>query len=39
MRGSDALQECRFTLAKLDDFVPADHGYGGKIGVTTGDVF
>lgn len=25
MRGRDAMQECLFTLAKLDDFVPADH--------------
>jgi transposase len=25
MRGSDGLQEGLFTLAKLDDFVPADH--------------
>lgn len=25
MRGSDGLQESLFTLAKLDDFVPADH--------------
>ena len=25
MRGSDALQESLFTVAKLDDFVPADH--------------
>ena len=25
MRGPDALQESLFTVAKLDDFVPADH--------------
>ena len=25
MRGSDAMQESLFTVAKLDDFVPADH--------------
>jgi transposase len=25
MRGADALQESLFTVAKLDDFVPADH--------------
>ena len=25
MRGPDAMQESLFTLAKLDDFVPADH--------------
>lgn len=25
MRGSDGMQEGLFTLAKLDDFVPADH--------------
>lgn len=25
MRGSDAIQESLFTVAKLDDFVPADH--------------
>jgi hypothetical protein len=25
VRGSDALQESLFTVAKLDDFVPADH--------------
>ena len=25
MRGSDGMQEGLFTLAKLEDFVPADH--------------
>jgi len=25
MRGSDAMQESLFTVAKLDDFVPSDH--------------
>ena len=25
MRGPDAMQESLFTVAKLDDFVPADH--------------
>ena len=25
MRGSDAMQESLFTVARLDDFVPADH--------------
>ena len=25
MRGADAMQESLFTVAKLDDFVPADH--------------
>jgi transposase len=25
MRGSDGMQEALFTMAKLDDFVPADH--------------
>src|SRR5690242_13091830 len=25
MRGSDAMQESLFTMAKLEDFVPADH--------------
>jgi hypothetical protein len=25
MRGGDAMQESLFTVAKLDDFVPADH--------------
>jgi transposase len=25
MRGSDGMQEGLFTLAKIDDFVPADH--------------
>jgi transposase len=25
MRGSDAMQESVFTVAKLDDFVPPDH--------------
>ena len=25
MRGADGLQESLFTVAKLDDFVPADH--------------
>lgn len=25
MRGPDAIQEGLFTVAKLDDFVPADH--------------
>lgn len=25
MRGGDALQEALFTVAKLEDFVPADH--------------
>jgi transposase len=25
MRGSDGMQEALFTLAKLEDFVPADH--------------
>jgi transposase len=25
MRGPDAMQESQFTVAKLDDFVPADH--------------
>ena len=25
MRGADAMQEGLFTVAKLDDFVPADH--------------
>ena len=25
MRGVDAMQEGLFTVAKLDDFVPADH--------------
>mgnify|MGYP000334760903 FL=1 len=25
MRGADGIQESLFTVAKLDDFVPADH--------------
>jgi hypothetical protein len=25
MRGSDGMQEALFTLARLEDFVPADH--------------
>ena len=25
MRGTDAMQESLFTVAKLDDFVPSDH--------------
>src|SRR5258706_4552058 len=25
MRGADAMQESLFTVAKLDDFIPADH--------------
>ena len=25
MRGTDAMQESLFTVAKLDDFVPEDH--------------
>lgn len=25
MRGTDGLQESLFTIAKLEDFVPADH--------------
>ena len=25
MRGSDGMQESLFTVAKLEDFVPADH--------------
>ena len=25
MRGSDGMQETLFTMAKLEDFVPADH--------------
>jgi hypothetical protein len=25
MRGCDEMQESLFTVAKLDDFVPADH--------------
>ena len=25
MRGSDAMQESLFMMAKLEDFVPADH--------------
>ena len=25
MRGSDGMQEALFTVAKLEDFVPADH--------------
>ena len=25
MRGTDAMQESLFTVAKLDDFVPPDH--------------
>jgi transposase len=25
MRGGDGMQETLFTMAKLDDFVPADH--------------
>jgi hypothetical protein len=25
MRGSDAMQESLFTVAKLDDFVPREH--------------
>jgi hypothetical protein len=25
MRGSDGVQEALFTVAKLEDFVPADH--------------
>ena len=25
MRGSDAMQESVFTVAKLDDYIPVDH--------------